>query len=729
MAETEAKTERADDSDENAEIVRDALKVYDDWMDRERQNIDDAYDDLEFRAGNQWPETIEKERIDEGRPCHTINQMPQYIRQVTGDMRQMRPAIKVIPVDDAGDEEKAEARAGVIRYVENRSDAPGVYFIGADSQVACGIGAWRVTREYASATTFNMEIRIAPIEDPLGVMFDLDAVLPTREDAIKCLVPVDISRDKFKKDFPEASPVELVPDTASTSPYTGDWCTAETIRVGEYWYKKPSKKVLALAEDGSVEDVTDDPARAVELKALGLRVEKRDSYEVYRCLVTAKEVIDGPTKWPGSYIPIVVAVGEEIRIGKRIVRHGLIRFAKDPQRALNYNASAETEAVALQPKAPFTGTEKNFEQYQDIWENANRKNYAYLPYTPDPANGNIAPQRVQPAVSSQGFSDGITRAERHIQTVIGIYNSNLGARSNETSGVAVNARDRQADTGTFVYISNWARAIGYTGRIVDDLIPHTYDTARTLRILGEDGKIEKHEINQVGGMQPDGVTPRLVNDVTTGSYDVVIQMGPSYATKREEAKDGMQAFMQNPAIAPLIGDLYAKSQEWPLADEIGERFEVLLPPQIRAMKAEKEGKPLPQDLQAQQQPTPEQMQAQQQAQVEAQRLQMDGAKTQSQIASEEQDRQIAFAKAQSELADAENARTIAAQEAYDAARKTEAEIALIDAKKALTFAQIVALGRKADTDEAIADNNMALGQHGAHLRERQALATENQPAE
>lgn len=610
MAEIDAKTKSKDDGDDGAEIVRDALKVYDDWMDRERDNIDEGYDDLEFRAGNQWPEEIRQEREDENRPCQTINQIPQYVRQVTGDMRQMRPAIKVVPVDDSGDEEKAEAFEGVVRYIENRSDAPGVYFQGADSQVTCGMGAWRVLKEYASASTFNMELRIAPIEDALGVMFDLDAALPTKEDAVKCLVPFDVSRDRFKKQWPDATPIDFSP-TGEASSYHGDWVKSDTIRVGEYWEKKPTKRLLAMLDDGSVEDVTDDPQRASQLQAGGYRVEKRDSFKVCRYLVTAHEVIEGPEEWPGSYIPIIPVVGEEVRIGRKIIRHGVVRFAKDPQRTYNYMSSAETEVTALQPKAPFIGTEKNFEQYQGVWETANRKNHPYLAYTPDPANGNLPPQRVQPAVSSQGISAGIERAGRDLQSVIGIYNASLGAASNETSGKAVLARQREGDTGTYVYIDNWARAIRYTGKILVDLIPHVYDTARVLRIIGDDGKREEIRINQVGGMMPDGITPQVFNDVTTGAYDVSLQMGPSYSTKREEARDGMTAFIQAaPQTAPLILDLVAKSQDWHLADEIAERLETVLPPEIRAAKAEKEGKPLPQALQPPQ-PNPAQQAAMQ----------------------------------------------------------------------------------------------------------------------
>lgn len=599
------------DSKDDADLVKAALRLYDAAYEREQENILEGYDDLEFRAGNQWPETVAQERVDEGRPVETINQIPQYVRQVTGDMRQMRPAIKVVPVDDMASDEGAEAMAGTVRYIENRSDAPGIYFQGADSQVACGVGAWRIITEYAHEGTFNQELRIAPIEDALGVMWDEDAVLPTREDAMECLIPIDMARAKFKKLYPDAMVTDFAPRGEEATGSQHDWTTEDKVRVGEYWYKKKVKKTLAMLPDGRVVDVSDAAKeQLVEIGMMGARIEKRDAFKVCRALVTSSEVLEGPDEWPGSYIPIVPVIGEEIRIGRRIVRHGVIRFAKAPQRIYNYMSSAEIEVTALQPKSPFIGTEKNFEQYQDVWENANRKNYPYLPYTPDPANGNAPPQRVQPAVSSQGITAGIERAARDMQSVIGIYNASLGAASNETSGRAVIARQREGDTGTFVYIDNWTRAIKYTGKVLVDLIPKIYDTERVLRILGEDGKLEKIEINKVQGMDENG-NMRLFNDVTSGAYDVAIQMGPSYATKREEARDGMVAFMQaNPAVAPLIGDLYAKAQEWPLAEEIGERLETMLPPSVRAMKAEKEGKPLPQDMQAPQ-PDPMQQQAMQ----------------------------------------------------------------------------------------------------------------------
>jgi hypothetical protein len=178
--------------------------------------------------------------------------------------------------------------------------------------------------------------------------------------------------------------------------------------------------------------------------------------------------------------------------------------------------------------------------------------------------------------------------------VIGIYDAGLGAQSNETSGRAIMARDRQSDVGSFVYQDNWGRAIRHTATIVNDLIPHVYDVERTIRILGDDGKEELIAINKTVAGDGLEATERVLNDVTVGVYDVVGQTGPSFTTRREEAREGMTAFLQSsPNAAPLVLDLIAESQDWPNADKIGKRLEHLLPDPIRQREAAERGEPVP----------------------------------------------------------------------------------------------------------------------------------------
>ena len=580
-------------SQKERDLLAQAREDWDAGWEREQDNIRLAYDDLEFLAGDnysQWPTEQRQNRERDSRPVLQLNELPQFVHQITGDIRQMRPAIKVVPVDSGADEKIADLRGGLIRYIENRSDASAVYFRAADSQVGCGIAHWKVITEYADGSTFNQEIRIAPIEDGVSVLWDPDAVLPTKEDARFCFEPVDMSRGAFENRWPDIVPSDF--DNTDWSP-NREWCTDDYVRVAAYWVKEPAKKLLALGVDGSIADITDadDSVVAFHLSR-GARVEERDSYEVKRYLITASNVLEWPDKYPGRFIPIIPVVGEEIRIGRKIIRNGIVRHAKDPQRMLNYFHSAHTEVVALQPKAPFIGTELNFAKYQDMWSSANTQNLPYLVYEPDQKNGGKEPGRVQPPVSSQGVLDGLTISKDSLRSVIGIYDAGLGNKSNETSGRAILARQREGDVGSFLYIDNFTRAVRHTGTVINDLIPHIYDTERTIRIMGEDGKVDVLEINKANGLDQSGQTV-FDHDITQGSYDVVATVGPSYTTRREEARESMIEFVRAaPEAGALIIDLLAKSYDFPMADDIGKRLRAMLPPKILQIEAaEKQGVP------------------------------------------------------------------------------------------------------------------------------------------
>lgn len=609
---------------EQRDIIDVALKRYKRARAREKDNQDEAYEDLRFRAGDQWPEKTKLEREEEDRPCLTINKIPQFIRQVTGDMRQMRPALKAVPVDSRGDPKTAELISGMIRHVENRSMARHVYTTAADSQVGAGIGHWQVETEIAHESTFNQEIRITGIEDGIAVLWDPDAVLPTREDALFCFVPVDYSRDAFEERWPKAKSSNF---GDSQQKFAEGWYGEDYVRVAAYWVKKPLKKLLALLPDGGIDDLTgEDEAKIEAMKAdPRIRVEERDSFEVCRYLITCAEVLEGPVRWKGRYIPIVPVLGEEVRIGRKVVRHGLVRFARDPQRMVNYYASAETEVIALQPKAPWLATENQVKKHRDLWDTANTKAHPVLIYSPD-KDAASPPSRVAPPVASQGISQGRAQSNDDLKGVIGIYDASLGARSNETSGKAIVARQREGDTGTFVYIDNFGLAIQHTGKIVLDLFPHIYDTERQQRIIGEDGR--SSELVTINKRVLIGDEEKTLNDVTIGAYDVMLETGPSYTTKREEARDGMREFIQAaPEMVPVIGDMYVKAQDWPQAEEIGERLEMMLPAPLKAMLEAKkrgngpDGKPLPAEPP---QPDPAQL-AQQQA--EQQQQQAEAMKT------------------------------------------------------------------------------------------------------
>lgn len=587
---------------DKSDIVTTALAQYQYAYEANRDNSNAAYDDRRFEAGDQWPGDVEKIRKSQGRPCLTVNMVPKFLRQVTGDIRQMRPAVRVIGVDDTGDTEKAEAYQEIIRYIERRSDASHAYFNAADSTVSAGIGYWRVETEYADDEENAQDIRICAVNDGIGVVIDPDSDHAVKLDGSFGFVPVDFTWDAFKKRFPKASTsgftnIDEWARGLNTSVFSSDiqWYTEKTIRVVEYFTRKREGK----------------------------------KWVVKRYLLNASEELEEAQVVPCDFIPLIPLVGEEVRIGARVVRRGMVRLLKDPQRMYNYLYSTQAEVVALQPKAPFILTAKNVEDYGELWQQANTGNLPYLVYTPDPANSGAAPQRATPPLASSGIELLMQQALEDMKAVTGLYDASLGARSNEQSGKAILARERQGDTGQYHFTESFMRALRLTGVVLVNMIPRVYDTQRVLRVLGEDGAVNETKINQLVPSKKNRAT--LIDmDVTTGKYDVAVLSGPSFNTRRDEAREGMQTLMQGaPDIIPLIGDLYVGSQDWPDADKIAKRLKTMLPPAIKQEEEEEAGEG-GMGMGQQRPPTPQeiaQMQAQQDQQaamqMEMQSKQMD----------------------------------------------------------------------------------------------------------
>jgi hypothetical protein len=180
-------------------------------------------------------------------------------------------------------------------------------------------------------------------------------------------------------------------------------------------------------------------------------------------------------------------------------------------------------------------------------------------------------------------------ASDDIKSTTGQYDSSLGATSNERSGRAILAREKQGDTGTYHYVDNLARAIRYTTRQIVDMIPKIYDTQRIARIIGIDGETDMAKIDPtqqepvkkiVSPENPNVVIEKIYNP-SVGKYDVCVTTGPSYMTKRQEALDSMSQLLQgNPALWAVAGDLFIKNMDWPGAQEMSQRFAKTIDPKL-----------------------------------------------------------------------------------------------------------------------------------------------------
>jgi hypothetical protein len=592
--------------------AKDAFKDANEWR---NSNAERWEEDYRFaRLGEQWDDDIKKIREEEKRPLWTYNLMPSFIRQVTNDARQNKPQIKVFPVDDSSDPDTAQILNGLLRSIQVASNADAAYDTAIDFAASMGVGYFRVDLDYARNDTFDLDIKINRILNPMSVVQDPFSTAVDSSDWNSCFVVDTMTKEQFETEYPDAKAVDW--DTLDGSSETDElWFVDEKVVVAEWWTREEVPRKLYKMSDGSVIDQETLDAQQDMFLIEGISiVDQRVAlgYKVMQHKLTGVEILESK-EWPGQYIPVVPVYGEEVAWNGDRQFLSLIHFSKDAQRAYNAAETHKTEMLALAPKVPFIGPAGAFDA-DDNWSRANQANLPYLEYDAEAVAraGGMPPQRQQNMDISPGAIQLTMDANENMKRIMGIHDAGLGAPSNEISGRAILYRQREGDTSTFHFPDNLNRAIQHTGKIIVDLIPKIYTRERMVRILGEDGSptnvpvnqpvIEQEEGDEVSYLPvteeqtplgvvykttynlelvPDGVIPKVF-DLTAGKYDVVVQSGPSYTTKRQESADQMMQLVSSfPQAAPLLGDILAKNLDWPEADEIKRRLQTLLPPEIR----------------------------------------------------------------------------------------------------------------------------------------------------
>ena len=588
MSKYDAKTSKPDD------IIKDALEAFDKSAEHDAHNRTAFEDDIDFSLlENQWPERVRRDRELEGRPCLTVNKLVSMGRQVVNDARKNKPGIKVLPVDDQADPDTAEILNGVIRNIEQSSNAEVAYDTALEHAVFGGFGYFRINTRYSSDDTFQQDIVIERVSNPLSVYPDCYASSADSSDWNYCFVTDSMTKAAFEKAYPGAEQSDWAGEAWQNM--ASPWLDGEFVQIAEYWTREKSKKSILLLSDGMVIEADDYEKNREAFDALGLQVQGQrevDSHKVRQRIMSGAEVLE-TVEWAGKYIPIVPVYGAEVNLkGKRHFR-SLIRGAKDAQRMFNYWRTTSTELVALAPKAPFIGRKGAFETDAAKWATANTQSHAFMEY-----DGPEPPQRQPFSGVPAGALQEALNASDDIKTVMGIYDASLGARSNETSGKAIIARQMESDNATFHFVDNLSRAIRHAGRIMIDLIPQVYSVPQVIRIVGEDGEPDMKRVNQeVTEQQEDPQTGEMreitkIYDLTVGRYDLTVSAGPSFASLRQEAANQMiELIRAYPDAAPVIGDLLVKNLDWPGADEIADRMR-------KAMGGTEEGAPDPQMGQA-----------------------------------------------------------------------------------------------------------------------------------
>lgn len=558
-------------------------------VEADQDNRRKALEDMRFCniPGEQWDPIVKNERGTE-RPYYEFNKVRVSVKRVINDMRSNRPQGKVRAFED-GDKDTAEVYEGLCRNIWNVSDGDSAIDSAAEYQVTAGIGAWRINTKYSDDTAFDQDIVVEAIRNPFCLYADPASKDALKRDARYWLLTTKVSKSEYETRWPNKTVSDF---EASEFGDEEDWRDEDTVRVCEYWYKEPYTREIALLSTGQTVDLSEVDSATFAAQGIEvIRTRTVQSQRIKSVIASGEAILEGPSDWAGSMFPFVQVHGECMVVDGKTHWFGLVRFAKDAQRAYNVARTSITETIALAPNSKFWATHAQAEGNTTLWSEAHRKLYPYMLYNPD-AKAPGPPVSMPGAQVPIALIQEAQIASDEIKAVTGIFDASLGNRGNETTGVAIRARQAQGEIATFNYMDNMAKGIRRTWEILIDLIPKIYDTERSVRILGADGAEKYAKVNQI-----DPATGQVVNDLGRGKYDVAITVGPSYTTQRQEAVEAYTQIGQaQPALYQLAGDIIFRNMDLPGAEQIAERLKAMLPPQIQQTLSE--GKPIPPEAQA-----------------------------------------------------------------------------------------------------------------------------------
>lgn len=586
------------DEEKTESVVVEAKERYKKGREYYAKFRSNSIEDLKFyladsENGYQWPQNITLQRgTIEQRPCLTINITAQHVNQVVNVIKESRPTGKVLPVDDGADKKTAEILEGVIRNIQRVSNADDIHDQAAELAVAGGDGYWRIITDYESPNSFNQIIKVVPIPDSGMVICDPFTKEIDKSDKDWAFVEEVISKEECQRRWPD-----IAPENWQEDPDTG-WVTKEGIKVCDYYCAYYEDDTLYQLPDGSSALKSEIPKELlsqldemVKAKILKTRPTQKRSIKIHKLVGGADEPVE-TTDWVGTIIPVMEVVGKELFVNGEMIRKGLVRDIKDPARMVNYSYSAAIETVALQNKVPYIAPFEAIEGLEQIWEKANIENRAVLPYNhvDDQGREIPRPERQQPAVMPSAQIQMLQLSVEQMRAASGQQSANFGIKSEAASGIGIQRLKSQGEVATFHFLDQLNRALKYEIRVLLELIcsGKIIDTKRVMRILGIDGT-QTHAVMDVNANAPhqevgQGDIDAIFNP-TIGTYDVSIETGPSFNTKRQEGSAQLAQIAQgNPQLMQVAGDIMFKAMDLPYADQIAERMAKMLPPQLQDKK-------------------------------------------------------------------------------------------------------------------------------------------------
>lgn len=495
------------------------------------------------------------------------------------------PSLHSIPVGDGADKLAAEQIDGRFRHIEYQSRAMAHYVRAQTNAARLGVGYLIVRPEYTDRALGYQEPRISCEPDSLKVVFDPWSTDIDGADADFAFLLSSISPKKFEKRWPKFKPSDFGDTQQSVIEDN-----RKSVIIAEQWSKesKTREMVVYIGADGQETSDTADRFEVANAEAGGQLLVKRIYKDKYDCInwrmMSGTDILE-ESIYPAEYIGIVPVYGYVGWRDGRMTYCGIPRRARSSQQAYNYHVSEQLAYIATAPRAPYWVSARAAAGHEKLLDRMSVDSRAWMPYNDLDVDGAIAsPSRISPTINIGNHEAGAAQALRDIQASIGMYQANIGARSNETSGVAIDARKEQGEASTAMFPSHMAASLGQVGRIVMQMDAKLTDTPRKHALLGVDGSSGSVQVNP---KQQDAFrrTPEGVSiNPNIGRYGVRVVTGASYTTQRSQTNQAFAEVMRNsPEMAQVVAPFWAQTLDFPGADKFAQAMTAMAPAPVKAI--------------------------------------------------------------------------------------------------------------------------------------------------
>jgi hypothetical protein len=503
--------------------------------------------------GAQWEGKLGEQF--KNKPRYEVNKVHLAVIRIINEYRNNRITVDFVSKDGSKDDKLADACNGLFRADEQDSTAEEAYDNAFEEAVGGGFGALRLRTCYEDEEDPDDErqrIKIEPIYDAdSSVFFDLDAKRQDKADAKCCFVVYSMTPEAYEDEFGEspASVGKLIEQAEF------DWYTPDMVFVAEY-YEIDEQTDHAITFTGVTGDEVKhrqselDEDLAAELEATGYRETRRKKLtvkKVHKYILSGSGVLEDCGLIAGKCIPIIPVYGKRWFVDNIERCMGHVRLAKDAQRLKNMQLSKLGELSALSSIEKPIFTPEQMAGHSVMWSEDNLKNYPYLLVSPiTGADGNpmpagplayTKPPQIPPAMAAL-----LQLTESDMQTILGSQGEADKMVSN-ISGKAVELIQTRMDMQTFIYVSNFAKAIRRVGEIWLSMAKDVYvESGRQMKTVSAADDAGQLELMRPVTDESGSVV--YENDLSKASFDVAVDVGPSSASRREATVRSLTGIMQ-----------------------------------------------------------------------------------------------------------------------------------------------------------------------------------------